>query len=284
MGYTIQELNINKEKRAEYIMNDLKNKWRWLEKNTNHTIIYMALQGSQTYHMDVYSEEYMSDIDVKAICIPSLEDVIRGNKMVSTTYVMYDNSHIDVKDIRLCVDLWKKSNQQFLEILFSEFYICNNFQFNRILSMADRIAFANKDRLLSCIKGMQMEKYTKLKHISESTKDEIEKYGYSRKQLHHICRLLVFAIDIYVGGKSFREALVPEEPSKSLCLELKTKPMSVEEADVVARSYTEQLSALTKSYREIVGIHEPDEECYEIVDEIIYDIIYKEIEDKILYK
>lgn len=284
MEFTLEELNTNNVKRAIYISNNLGEKWKWLEENTDHNIIYMALQGSQTYHMDVYSEEYMSDIDVKAICIPSLEDVIRGNKMVSTTYIMEDNSHIDVKDIRLYVDLWRKSNQQFLEILFSEFYICVNPQFRRILDMADRIAFANKDRLLSCIKGMQMEKLKAMKHPYPTIKDKIDMYGYDPKQLHHIYRLLVFAIDIYVGHKSFREALIPEGAERSYCLELKTKPIPVEQADFIANDYVKQLGEIADNYRHVVGVQDPDEECYKIVDNIIYDIIYKEIEDKILYK
>lgn len=164
--------------KKEYIMNDIQNKLNWLKLNTKHDIIYIAHQGSANYDMFVDNNEYKSDVDVKAICIPSFEDIIRGKKMFSHTYVMEDNSHIDVKDIRLYIGLWKKSNPSFLEILFSEFNIVCDDKFNTILDMADDIAFANKDKIFSCIKGMQMEKYKALKHPYPTIKDKIDKYGY----------------------------------------------------------------------------------------------------------
>lgn len=140
MECTYEKLNVDKEKRRKYLMSNLRSKLDWLKLNTGHDIAYIGVCGSQNYGCDIYTPEYMSDVDAKAICIPSLEDLIRGKKMVSHTYVMDDNSHIDVKDIRLYMDLWKKANPSFLEILFTEFNIVVNDRFNQILDMADDIA------------------------------------------------------------------------------------------------------------------------------------------------
>lgn len=264
---------MNKEERRQYIMNDLQSKMKWLEDNTKHDIIYLALQGSQNYEMDVYTDEYMSDIDVKAICVPSFNDVLRGSKMVSTTYIMDDNSHIDVKDIRLYIDMWKKSNPSFLEILFTEFYILKNDRFKEILAMADDIAFADMNRLLSCTKGMQMEKYKALKHPYPTIKDKIDKYGYDPKQLHHMDRLDLFGMAICFNNESFREALViKNDLVKESCLELKIKPYPLERAEKLAKHYLEHLKWTVDNYRENHEL-QVNTDVHKKMEDIVYNIV-----------
>ena len=260
------------DERTKFIMDDLNKKMKWLEENTNHDIIYLALQGSQNYEMDVYTDEYKSDIDVKAICIPSFEDILKGNKMVSHTYIMDDNSHIEVKDIRLYIDLWEKSNPSYLEILFTKFYIVKNERFKDILEMADDIASANIDRLLSSIKGMQKQKFEKLKKETDSTKDKIDKYGYDPKQLHHIYRLLIFANDLCIKGKTFKEALVPMCGYKECCLNYKVRQLPVRTVDIISLYFVERLKDVVEWFRENNEL-KVNEEVYEKVNEIIYDIV-----------
>ena len=59
----------------------------------------LVLQGSQNYGLDIYTDEYKSDIDTKVIVIPSLEDVVMNKKPISTTHVLPNNEHLDNKDI-----------------------------------------------------------------------------------------------------------------------------------------------------------------------------------------
>ena len=77
------------------------------------------------YGLDIYTDEYKSDIDTKVIVIPSLEDVVMNKKPISTTHVLPNNEHLDIKDIRLYFDNFKKQNINFIEILFSPYYIVN---------------------------------------------------------------------------------------------------------------------------------------------------------------
>ena len=262
--------------KKEFIMKDIYKKLNWLENNTDHDIVYIAAQGSMNYDMFVRSEKYMSDVDVKAICIPSFEDIIRGKKMFSHTYIMEDNSHIDVKDIRLYIELWEKSNPSFLEILFSEYNIVNSHMFFDILSMADDIAAANTDRLLSCIKGMQMEKHKALKHPYPNCIDEINEYGYCRKQMHHLYRLLEFGRDI-CNGKSFRESLIPSDDVLQQCMDYKIKVYPVEYIDEVAKKYTAELKEIVDTYREN-NVSVVDENTYGKLEDIILRIIRKHAE------
>ena len=69
--------------------------------------MFLALQGSQNYGLDVYDEDYMSDIDTKAVILPSFEDFVYNRQPVSETIVLENNEHIDVKDIRVMFETYK---------------------------------------------------------------------------------------------------------------------------------------------------------------------------------
>lgn len=94
---------------------------------------------------------------------------------------MNDNSHIDLKDIRLMFETFEKQNINFIEILFTEYKIINpKYQeiANELFDIADDIARINRNAALRTMSGMSMEKYKALKHPYPSIIDRIEKYGY----------------------------------------------------------------------------------------------------------
>lgn len=113
--------------REEYIMQELHKHYEEFKKvYPNRELFALCLQGSQNYGLDLYTDEYKSDIDTKAIVIPSFEEIILNKKPISTTHIMENNEHIDVKDIRLMFDNFKKQNINFLEILFTDFVMVNS--------------------------------------------------------------------------------------------------------------------------------------------------------------
>ena len=178
-------------------------------KEQGYEIVGLFLQGSQNYNNDIYTEEYMSDIDTKAIVLPTFEDFVRGKEPVSTTLILENNEHIDVKDIRVMFDVIQKSNVNFLEILFTDFKIINpkyEKLFQPILDNAERLANADMKQLLNCIVGMSKQKFCALKHPYPTIKDKIDKFGYDPKQLNHIIRMNYFMKRI-LNGESFRSAL-----------------------------------------------------------------------------
>ena len=77
----------------------------------------LFLQGSQNYKLDYES----SDIDTKAIVLPSFSDFVLTHKPVSTTHVMENDEHVDFKDIRLMFECIRKQNVNFIEILFTPY-------------------------------------------------------------------------------------------------------------------------------------------------------------------
>lgn len=192
----------------EKIMKRVKEHYEYLEKQ-GYEIVFLALQGSQNYGLDVYDKDYKSDVDTKAVILPSFEDFVYNRKPISTTIVLENNEHIDVKDIRVMFEKYKKQNINYIETIFTEFKIINpkyEELIQPLFDNAELIAHLNYNQALRCMSGMSMEKLKALKHPYPTIKDKIEKYGYDPKQLHHILRMNDFIKD-YTSGMPFKECL-----------------------------------------------------------------------------
>ena len=186
----------------------------------------------------------MSDIDTKAIILPSFEDIVLNREPVSKTIVLDNNEHIDVKDIRVMFETYKKQNVNFIETLFTDFKVINpkyKDAVQPLFNNNEEIAHINYNQALRCMAGMSMEKLKALQHPYPTIIDKIEKFGYDPKQLHHILRMNDF-IKKYASGTPYKECLVSE---RSLYLiEIKKGVLNVEEAVKLANStdnYTKQI-------------------------------------------
>lgn len=175
-----------------------------------YNVLGIFLQGSQNYNLAYEG----SDIDTKAIIIPSFEDFVLNRKPVSTTLVLPSNEHIDLKDIRLMHECFRKQNINFIEILFTKHRYLNPDYVDVYQPMFDnneRIAHYNNYASVNCIAGMVYEKHKAMEHPYPTLKDKIEKYGYDNKQLHHILRCEEF-LKRYINGVPYAECLIPTDP------------------------------------------------------------------------
>ena len=176
-----------------------------------HNVLGVFLQGSQNYNLDYEG----SDIDTKAILVPSFEDFVLNKKPVSTTIIKSDNSHIDIKDIRLMHECFRKQNINFIEILFTKYkYLNPEYEalYQPMFDNNERIAHYNNYAAVNCIAGMVFEKRKALCHPYEGLKEKIEKYGYDNKQLHHILRCEEF-LKRYIHDVPYAECLIPTRPN-----------------------------------------------------------------------
>ncbi len=192
--------------------------------------IYVALAGSQNYNLD-YEH---SDIDTKAMVVPTLRDVVLNNKLVSTTHIMENNEHCDLKDIRLMFENFKKQNINFLEVLFSPYYWVDERyeeEFEQLRAHAEEIAHYNENVAVKCMLGMAREKYKAMEHPYPALIDKIEKYGYDGKQLHHIVRMREF-MERYIDGEPFGSCLISNH--REHLLKLKKNEFSLKEARIIA--------------------------------------------------
>ena len=189
--------------REEKIMKRVQEHYDYLQ-SLGYEVVCVCLQGSQNYGLDEYSDEYMSDIDTKAIVLPPLDDFIAAASPVSTVVIMDNNEHAEVKDIRVMFDMFKKENISYIELLFTEFKIVNPEWAELIeplFANRELISTHHRAQFLRCIAGMAMEKRKALCHPYPNLIEKIEKYGYDGKQLHHCVRLHNF-ITRYLDGES----------------------------------------------------------------------------------
>lgn len=268
--------------RKEYIEKGLTNHLKEFKKiYPNLELFGLFIQGSQNYGLDIYTDEYKSDIDTKAIVIPSLEDVVLNKKPISTTHILPNNEHLDIKDIRLYFDNFKKQNVNFIEILFAcAKYINPEYKdlYDLLEKNREEIAHYNPNQALRCMAGMSMEKKKALCHPYPSLIDKIEKYGYDGKQLHHIIRMFDF-ITCYCENNPFEECL-KFQPHKEEMMKAKLNQYTLDEAVKMAEHY----DYFTKSTKDLY-LKEKDEinkEALEVLNKIQYETIKRRIKKEVI--
>lgn len=168
-------------------------------------IVGVFLQGSQNYGLDYEG----SDIDTKCIVLPTLEDLIFNRKPVSTTHVLPNEEHLDLKDVRLYFQTFRKQNLNFMEILFTKYKIVNPTyepMWNRLIENNEQIARYNPVGAVKTMKGIAMEKYHAMEHRYPSKVDLIDSIGYDPKQLHHLLRVEEYLYR-YLSGEKYADCL-----------------------------------------------------------------------------
>ena len=245
-----------------------------------YDVVYLGLQGSQNYELDVYDEEYKSDIDTKAIVLPSFEDFVYNKSPISKTIVLENNEHIDVKDIRVMFETFKKQNVNFIEILFTKYGIINKEYADLIgllLTNKEQIAHLNYNQALRCMAGMSMEKLKALQHPYPTIIDKIEKYGYDPKQLHHILRMNDF-IKKYATRAKYEDCLIPN--NKEYLIEIKKGILSEKEAVDLAIKVDKEIKEIKEKY--LLEKDDVNSFAIEILDYVKLNILKRKFKKELL--
>ena len=217
-----------------------------------YDVVFTALQGSQNYGLDEYSNDYCSDVDTKSIVLPCLDDFIRAKQPVSAVEILENDEHAEVKDIRVMFEMFKKENISYIELLYSDYVVFNpkyEALIKPIFERRDEIATADTAQFLKCIAGMAYEKDKALCHPYPGIIDKIEKYGYDGKQLSHCARLLLYITD-FSNGRPIAECYKPAEIYKLTLMNYKKQldengvEMSVDEARNRSAAYVEEIKNL----------------------------------------
>lgn len=230
--------------REQRIMNRVLSDITFVEEH-GYKVFGVFLQGSQNYNLDYEG----SDIDTKCIVLPSFSDFVLGKQPASTTLIREDNSHVDVKDIRKMWECFRKQNINFLEILFTDFFVVQHeyeWLWNRMRKINEDIAHYNNYAAINCIAGMVFEKEAALCHPYPTLKDKIDKYGYDNKQLHHIFRCREF-LERYIDGVPYAQCLIPTNPQS--LVEIKANYIyNVDEAKMIAKKLVSIVKQVKQDY------------------------------------
>lgn len=234
-----------------------------------YNVVGVFLYGSQNYELD-YEK---SDVDTKAIVLPTLKDIILNRQPVSTTVDMWNGCLCDAKDIRKMFECFKKQNINFIELLFTQYYVLNPIYkslYQPMLDNAEKIARYNNYASLNCMSGMALEKYNALDHPYPSIKDKIDKYGYDQKQLHHILRIKDF-IQRYVAGENYSTILIPTD--KEELLKVKTDYIySLIEAKTLAKETCDFIKGVKDNYMKFNNVL-VDREAENLIADVLTSII-----------
>lgn len=269
--------------------------WRSEAVDRGYDLIYIGLYGSQNYELDIYTDEYQSDTDFKAIVIPSLDDLLNNKKPVSETVRDEYFGDCDFKDIRLFVKLIEKGNPHYIESLCSKYRWLNYCHYSPDFLFLTYFIDSLKSRIVKAIRGVALEKYYALSHPYPSKVHLIKKYGYDGKQLHHLIRLERFLYEYAVVGKTFSECLVPhplkdDDDIMQKLIDSKLNRYSLETAQAMAKEHLESINKIVQNIQELeeqnldtinFDIHRAevglDRECAKAIKSKIKDDIKGEI-------
>ena len=248
---------------------------------TNGRLVAVLLQGSQNYGLD-YEK---SDIDSKAILVPSFNDIVLNKKPISTTHIRDNEEHIDLKDIRLMIQCYKKQNLNFIETLFTKYkFIEQKYwtEWEKLVNAREQIARYNPFAAVKAMKGTAMEKYHALKHPYPVAAKEIEKFGYASKQLHHLLRIENFLYK-YIAGAPYEECMIPTEAKRDELLRIKSNPglFTPETAEKIAANTLVNIEDMSDNYCLKVE-NKGNQEIENLLNEVLTNIIKMSIRSEIL--
>lgn len=239
-------------------------------------IVGVFLQGSQNYGLDYEG----SDVDTKLIVVPSFKDICLNRKPVSTTHVRANDEHTDWKDIRLYMETFRKQNLNFLEILFTPYYIINPMykeEWDRLVAAREFIARMNPYRAVKSMKGIALEKFHAMEHRYPSKIDIIDKYGYDGKQTSHQLRVYDY-LRRYIAGEDYESCLRPTEDLVPRIMDYKgLSIIPLEEARVEAKHYLDMTEEIADAF---CAEHEDREEPWvrELLEDVSYNIMRISVE------
>lgn len=242
-------------------------------------IVGIWLQGSQNYGLDTPN----SDVDTKLIVTPSFKDIALAAKPVSTTHIRANDEHIDFKDIRCYIDCFKKQNLNFLEILFTPYFIINPLyekEWNKLVVHREEIARMNPFRAVKSMKGIGLEKYFAMEHRYPSKADIIDLYGYDGKQTSHQIRVYDY-LRRYIAGEDYESCLRPTEELIPRIIDYKLlDKIPLEEARLEAKHYLEMTEKIAN---EFCAMREEKEDpaMRELLKNVSYNIMKISVEEEL---
>lgn len=231
-------------------------------------IVGIFLQGSQNYGLDYEG----SDIDTKCIITPTFKDIALARKPMSTTHVRANDEHIDMKDIRLYVQTFRKQNLNFLEILYTPYLLIPNAyfasQWSRLVEAREEITHYDPVRSVKSMMGIASEKFYAMEHHYPARMAWIEKYGYDPKQLHHLLRVSEY-LDRYLAGEPYGDCLLTQQAN--YLKEVKQGLFCLEAArEIAEKTY----NAIHEKCDKFVEEHK-DDPVDHTVDALLDDVAYK---------
>lgn len=267
--------------KANYLKSELYKCKDYL-KGKGYNVVYLCIYGSQNYGLDIYTDDYKSDIDFKAVIIPTLDDLVYNCKPISTT-IKYNDGQIDLKDIRSWIETLAKANPAYIETIYTPLYIIEEGYVKYITSILKfkvPLLYSLRAQFARAIYGMAKEKEAAFERPYPSCISDIKKYKYSRKQLHHIVRLYYLLLS-YINNKCISLELEPKKEEREFLLNIKIGEYSYKAACEIRDEYINKLKTLKDNFINSIDENRIDYRPKEYILDNARKIIKKSIIDSI---
>lgn len=239
---------------------------------------FTALQGSQNYNLD---DEY-SDVDTKTLLLPTFASLcFNDGKRNSTTLLLPNGEHADVKDYRDMFLMFRKQNINFVEILFSQYVDVNpkyRWIYDGLVIHNEEIARYNPYQTVRAMVGHMKEKSAKFSNATITTKSDVETLGYDPKQLHHIVRLKDF-LERYVKDEPYASILVNPSDREEI-IAIKRGKYAFDEADKMRASIMDWALKFEQEWTSKYE-NKPDEKTETFLREITMDIMAQRMKEEL---
>lgn len=170
-----------------------------------NNILGIFLYGSQNYGF----ANQDSDIDSHLIVIPNLEDICLKPEWLSKEY-HFNDEHIIIKDIRELRRMFLKQNINFIEILYTDYFILNpkykDLWETYFISNKEQISHYDKHRAIASIGGQII--HTLMQNPIDN------------KKLYNAYRLYYF-LNNYIDNKNYLDCIHPKNETYYFLWELK---------------------------------------------------------------
>lgn len=210
-----------------------------------------------------------SDVDTKAIFIPTLRDIVE-NRCEAYTHLLPNEEHVDCCDIRNYMKSLIKGNPQFLETLFPNWGDLNTGYYGEeihaLMHMREDIARCNPNNTMRALFGMADRNYKLC--ISRSEEDHANKWLYQLTRIEE-------QMNYFMLNYSFENCLKTNQREK--LLEIKNEHWKPEEIIAFAEGSIKRCSKYNDITKASFNMTEDKWTQYK-VKQIVTEVLRKSIE------
>ncbi|WP_088105837.1 DNA polymerase beta superfamily protein [Halalkalibacter urbisdiaboli] len=209
---------------------------------------FKALVGSVNYNLATPE----SDKDYKVFVIPTFTDLY--HRTLYSDSVVGAAVDEEIHDIRKLVNLFWKSNVNFVEVLFSKEIIIQESDsvkqyIHNLITLRNEIAAMNLPYLYKACNGMYVSKSKLIEKGNEGTRHLVDEIGYDTKSAMHAYRILDF-IERFAANdfSDFKAAIEYDNAGRDFMLGIKHGALTKEAYDELVQGKLMNFNNLKATY------------------------------------
>lgn len=230
----------------------------------DYTRMFTALSGSQNYGLDTEN----SDVDTKSIFIPNFSTLLFTKKLLSKTWILDNNEHIEAKDVREMGIQLLKQGLNFVEILFTPYVDINpkyKWFYSDLIQLNEKIAHYDRQKAITAMAGM----------INQNCYNafDIGKKEVNFKKLATAYRVME-QMDKYMKDYSYEDVLNMRD-HRNTFLSIKSGNMTYNDAYDLAKDMSKKSLNIIANYSNTDNYHR-DESTAQAMFDLIETVFRKE--------